>query len=208
MPTFDSRHDFTTEPLTSAAPQISTPWLGQVHTLPAEPLATQPPALGVEPPPDPGVHRLKAAPSRRPSNRDSPRIRLIQTVLRQGVPEWSERSRLSKRCRTRGFKSKGKRRLERIRGPAVRGGSGIKYASLSCELWAERSGNNWSRDQSIPLRSADFLIHRIICTSTSKSVGGGGSGQYRSPGDGSPVWRLVHHRGMVQAPPRVNLHVL
>ena len=53
-----------------------------------------------------------------------------------------------------------------------------------------------------------FPIHRIICTSTSKAVGGGGSGQYRSPGDGSPVWRLVHHRGVVQAPPRVNLHVL
>ena len=37
MPEFDSRHDFTAEPLTSAAPQISTPRLGQVHTLYAEP---------------------------------------------------------------------------------------------------------------------------------------------------------------------------
>ena len=91
MPTFDSRHDFTAEPLTSAAPQISTPRLGQVHTLHAEPLTTKPPELGGEPPPDPGVHRLKAAPSRRPRKRDSPRIGLIQTVLRQRVPEWSER---------------------------------------------------------------------------------------------------------------------
>jgi hypothetical protein len=89
VPTLDSRHDFTAEPLTSAAPQISTPRLGQA--LHAEPLTTKPPELGREPPPDPGVHRLKAAPSRRPRNRDSPRIGLIQTVLRQRVPEWSER---------------------------------------------------------------------------------------------------------------------
>jgi hypothetical protein len=86
-----AKHDFTAEPLTSAAPQISTPRLGQVHILHAEPLTTKPPELGGEPPPDPGVHRLKAAPSRQPRKRDSPRIRLIQTVLRQGVPEWSER---------------------------------------------------------------------------------------------------------------------
>jgi hypothetical protein len=75
-------------------------------------------------------------------------------------PSGANVSRLSKRCPTRSFKSKGERRLERIREPAVRSGGGIKYASLSCELWAERSGNNWSRDQSIPLRSADFLIHQ------------------------------------------------
>ncbi len=46
MPKFDSQQDFTAEPLTSAAPQISTPWLGQVHTLHAEPLTTKPPELG------------------------------------------------------------------------------------------------------------------------------------------------------------------
>jgi len=91
VPQFDSQHDFTAEPLTIAAPQISTPRLGQVHTLHAEPLTTKPPELGGEPPPARGVHRLKAAPSRRPRKRDSPRIGLIQTVLREGVPEWSER---------------------------------------------------------------------------------------------------------------------
>jgi hypothetical protein len=91
VPTFDSRDDFTAEPLTSAAPQISTPRLAQVHTLDAEPLTTKPPELGRESPPDPGVHRLKAAPPRRTRKRDRPRIGLIQDVLRQEVPEWSER---------------------------------------------------------------------------------------------------------------------
>jgi hypothetical protein len=90
VPKFESQHDFTAEPLASAAPQIGTPRLGQVHTLHAESLTTKPPELGGEPPPDPGVHRLKAAPPRRPRRRDSPRIGLIQDVLRQRVPEWSE----------------------------------------------------------------------------------------------------------------------
>jgi hypothetical protein len=91
VPKVDSQHDFNAEPLTSAAPQIGIPRLGQVHTLHAEPLTTKPPELGEEPPPDPGVHRLKAAPPRRSRKRDSFRIALIQTVLRQRVPEWSER---------------------------------------------------------------------------------------------------------------------
>jgi hypothetical protein len=53
---FDSQHDLTAEPLTSAAPQISTSRLGRVHTLHAEPLTTKPRELGGERPPDRGVH--------------------------------------------------------------------------------------------------------------------------------------------------------
>ena len=120
VPTFDSRHDFTAEPLTSAAPQISTPRLGQVHTLHAEPLTTKPPELGREPPPDPGVHRLKAAPSRRPRKTDSPRIRLIQSVLRQRVPEWSERFPAVEEMPNQRLQIKGKTALgkdPRTRGP-------------------------------------------------------------------------------------------
>ena len=111
MPTFDSRHDFTAEPLTSAAPRISTPRLGQVHTLHAEALTTKPPELGREPPPDPGVHRLKAAPSRRPRNRDSPRIGLIQTVLRERVSEWSERFPTVEEMPNKRLQIKGKKAL-------------------------------------------------------------------------------------------------
>jgi hypothetical protein len=162
---FDSQHDFTAEPLTTAAPQIGTPRLGQVHHLHAEPLTiappqlgtprlgqvhhlhaepltTKPPELGGEPPPGPGVHRLTAAPPRRTRKRDSPRIDLIRTVLRQRVPECSDHFPTVEEMPNRRLQ----KRLKRIRGPAVRSGSGIKYASLSCELWAERSGNNWSRD--------------------------------------------------------------
>ena len=111
MPTLDSRHDFTAEPLTSAAPQISTPRLGQA--LHAEPLTTKPPELGREPPPDPGVHRLKAAPSRRSRKRDSPRIGLIQTVLRERVPEWSERFPTLEEMPNKTLQIKGKTALAR-----------------------------------------------------------------------------------------------
>jgi hypothetical protein len=113
VPKFDSQQDFTAEPLTSAAPQISTPWLGQVHTLHAEPLTTKPPEVEGEPPPDPGVHRLKAAPSRRPRNRDSPRIRLIQTVLRERIPEWSERFPTVEEMPNKRLQIKGKKALEK-----------------------------------------------------------------------------------------------
>lgn len=106
-----SQHDFTAEPLTGAAPQISTPRLGQVHTLHAGPLTTKPPELGGEPPSDPGVHRLKAAPSRRARKRDSPRIGLIQTVLRQGVPEWSERFPTVEEMPNKRLQIKGKKAL-------------------------------------------------------------------------------------------------
>jgi hypothetical protein len=115
VPTFDSRHDFTAEPLTSTAPQISTPRLGQVHSLHAEPLTTKPPELGGEPPPDPGVHHLKAAPPRRPRKRDSPRIRLIQAVLRQRVPEWSERFPTVEEMPNKRLQIKGKTELARDR---------------------------------------------------------------------------------------------
>ena len=81
----------TAEPLNVGAPEIGAPRLGWVHALQAKSLTTKPAEIGGEPPPDPGVHRLKAAPPRRPRKRDSPRIGLIQTVLRQEVPEWSER---------------------------------------------------------------------------------------------------------------------
>ena len=111
VPTLDSRHDFTAEPLTSAAPQISTPRLGQA--LHAEPLTTKPPELGREPPPDPGVHRLKAAPSRRSRKRDSPRIGLIQTVLRERVPEWSERFPTVEEMPNKTLQIKGKTALAR-----------------------------------------------------------------------------------------------
>jgi hypothetical protein len=109
VPKFDSQHDFTAEPLTSAAPQISTPRLGQA--LHAEPLTTKPPELGREPRPDPGVHRLKAAPSRRPRKRDSPRIGLIQIVLRQGVPECSERFPTVEEMPNKRLQIKGKKAL-------------------------------------------------------------------------------------------------
>ena len=113
MPKFDSQHDLTPEPLTTAALQISTPRLGQVHTLHAKPLTTKPPELGLEPPSDPGVHRLRAAPSRRTRKRDSPRIDLIQTVLRQRVPEWSERFPTVEEMPNRRLQIKGKKALEK-----------------------------------------------------------------------------------------------
>jgi hypothetical protein len=110
---FDSQHDLTTEPLTCAAPQIGTPRLGQVHALHAEPVTTKPPELGGEPPPAPGVHRLRAAPSRRPRKRDSPRIGLIQTVLREGVPEWSDCFPTIEEMSNKRLQIKGKKALAR-----------------------------------------------------------------------------------------------
>ena len=115
MPKVDSQHDFNAEPLTSAAPQIGTSRLGQVHALHAEPLTTKPPELRGEPAPNPGVHRLKAAPSRRPRKRDSFRIALIQTVLRQGVPEWSERFPTVEEMPNKRLQIKGKKALEKDR---------------------------------------------------------------------------------------------
>jgi hypothetical protein len=120
MPQFGSPHDLTAEPLTVAAPQISTPRFGQVHALHAKPLTTKRPELGGEPPPDPGVHRLKATPSRRLRKRDSPRIALIQTVLRQEVPEWSERFPTVEEMPNKRLQFKGKKALgkdPRTRGP-------------------------------------------------------------------------------------------
>jgi hypothetical protein len=109
----NSQHHFTAEPLTCAAPQIGTPWLGQVHTLHAKPLTTRPPELGGESPPDPGVHRLKAALPKRRRKRDSPRIGLIQTVLRQEVPEWSERFPTVEEMPNKRLQIKGKTALAR-----------------------------------------------------------------------------------------------
>jgi hypothetical protein len=79
--TMNTTH-LTAEPLNVGATEIGARRLGQVHILQTKSLTTKPPELGREPPPDPGVHRLKAAPSRRPRKRASPRIGLIQTVLR------------------------------------------------------------------------------------------------------------------------------
>ena len=57
------------ERLTVGAPQIEAPALGQVHALKAK--------------------SIKATP--RPRKKASPRIKLIQTVLREQIPEWRER---------------------------------------------------------------------------------------------------------------------
>ena len=84
-------HRLTDEPLTGGASQISTPRFGLVHALQAEPLTTKPPDIGREQPPPPGVHHLKAAPSKRSRKRSSPNLQLIRPVLRQQVPEWRER---------------------------------------------------------------------------------------------------------------------
>jgi hypothetical protein len=83
-------HRLTDEPLTAGASQISTPRFGLVDALQAESLAVKPPDIGREPPPPPGVHNLKAAPSKRSRKRSSPNLQLIRTVLRQQVPEWGE----------------------------------------------------------------------------------------------------------------------
>ena len=115
MPAFD----FTAEPLTVAAPQIGKPRLGQVHILHAEPFTTKPLELGGEPPPDPGVHHLKAAPPRRPRKRDSFRIGLIQTVLRERVPEWSEGFPTVEEMSNKRLQIKGKKAL--ARDPRTRG---------------------------------------------------------------------------------------
>jgi hypothetical protein len=73
-------HRLTDDPLT-----------GGEDALQAESLTTKPPDIGREPPPPPGVHHLKAAPSKRSRKRSSANLELIQTVLRQQVPEWQER---------------------------------------------------------------------------------------------------------------------
>ena len=103
----------TAEPLNVGATEIGARRLGQVHILQTKSLTTKPPELGREPPPDPGVHRLKAAPSRRPRKKASPRIGLLQTVLRQGVPEWNDRfpsveEMPNKRLQIKGKKALGK----------------------------------------------------------------------------------------------------
>ena len=101
----------TAEPLNAGAPEIGAPRLGQVHILQAKSLTTKPAELGREPPPHPGVHRLKAAPSRRPRKRDSPRIGLIQIVLRRGVPEWNERFPSVEEMPNKRLQIKGKKAL-------------------------------------------------------------------------------------------------
>jgi hypothetical protein len=116
----DTERSLTTEPLAVAAPHMGASRLGQVHKLQAEALTTKPAELGEEPPPDPGVHRLKAAPSRRPRKRDSPRITLIQTVLCERVPEWGERFPTIEEMSNKKLQIKGKKALEkdpRTRGP-------------------------------------------------------------------------------------------
>ena len=61
------------------------------HALRAKPLTTKPPEIGGEPPPPPGVNNLKATLPKRRRKRASPKIALIQTVLREQVSEWRER---------------------------------------------------------------------------------------------------------------------
>jgi hypothetical protein len=84
-------HRRTDKPLTAEASQFGTPRFGLVHALRAKPLTTKPPDIGREPPPPPGVHNLKAGPSKRSRKRSSPTIQRIQTVLRDQIPEWRER---------------------------------------------------------------------------------------------------------------------
>ena len=84
------QRQFASASLTPGAPDLGAPILGQVHVLGAKSLTTGPSAIGDEPLPPPGVHRLKAAISKRRRRRSSPMIKLIQTVLRQRVPEWRQ----------------------------------------------------------------------------------------------------------------------
>ena len=84
-------HRLTDEPRADGASQISTPQFGLFDVLQAESLTPKPPDIGREPPPPPGVHHLKAAPSKRSRKRSSPNLQLIRTVLRHQVPEWGER---------------------------------------------------------------------------------------------------------------------
>jgi hypothetical protein len=76
--------------LTTGAPEIGAPILGQVHVLEAKSLTAGPSVIGDEPLPPPGVHHLKAAIPKQRRRRSSPMIELIRTVLRQRVPEWRE----------------------------------------------------------------------------------------------------------------------
>jgi hypothetical protein len=76
--------------LTTGAPDIGAPILGQVHVLKPKSLTAGPSAIGGEPLPPPGVHRLKAAIPKQRRRRSSPMIEMIRTVLRQRVPEWRE----------------------------------------------------------------------------------------------------------------------
>jgi hypothetical protein len=83
-------HRRTDEPHTAGASQFGTPRFGLVHALRAKPLTTKPPDIGIEPPSPAGVHNLKVAPSKRSRKRSSPNLQLIQTVLRDQVPEWGD----------------------------------------------------------------------------------------------------------------------
>ena len=76
--------------LRTGAADIGAPILGQVHVLEAKLLTAGPSAIGGEPLPPPGIHRLKAAIPKQRRRRSSPMIELIRTVLRQRVPEWRE----------------------------------------------------------------------------------------------------------------------
>ena len=76
--------------LTTGAPDIGAPILSQVHVLKAKSLTAGPSAIGGEPLPPPGVHRLKAGIPKQRRRRSSPTIELIRAVLRQGVSAWRE----------------------------------------------------------------------------------------------------------------------
>jgi hypothetical protein len=78
--------------------------------LDAAPLATQRAVLGSKPP---GMHHLQAAPSRPLRKRDSPRIGLIQTVLRERVPEWSEGFPTVEEMSNEKLQIKGRKALEK-----------------------------------------------------------------------------------------------
>ena len=179
MPNFTLRHGFTAQPLTSAAPQISTGRLGQVHTLHAKPLMTKPPELGGEPPQDPGVHRLKAAPPRRPRRRDSPRIGLIQTVLRQKIPEWSTRFPTVEEMQASIQREKGARK-----GCAdVRSGVGVDQNTqvFHASCWPREAEITGHVTKQSPL-GLIFLIPPNYLHFYGKSFRGGGSRPFRFPG--------------------------
>ena len=106
-------HLLTDEPLTGGASQISTPRSGLVDALQAESLTTKPPDIGREPPAPPGVHNLKAAPSKRSRKRSSPNLELIRAALRKQVPEWGERFPTPEEIPNKKLQELGRRALKR-----------------------------------------------------------------------------------------------
>jgi len=99
--------------LTTGAPDIGAPILRQVHVLKAKSLTAGPSAIGGEPLPPPGVHRLKAAIPKQRRRRSSPTIELIRAVLRQRVPEWREGFPSVEQMTNKDLQTKGRKVLKK-----------------------------------------------------------------------------------------------